>query len=583
MQTAEIILNVIQKLGKEGKPLTRIYRQLFNENLYLQAYSNLYANSGALTKGTDEDTIDGMSIKRIKQIIELLRYERFSWKPVRRTFIPKKNGGNRPLGIPSWSDKLVQEVIRMILEAYYEPQFSNNSHGFRPERSCHTALEQIKYTCGNVKWFIEGDISKCFDSFNHEILIKILERKIQDGRFINLISDLLSAGYIEDWKWNKTYSGTPQGGVISPLLSNIYLNELDDYISEYLIPKYTRGKHRQRNPKYRHYQYKRRLAKEKGDKSSYRKYGNLMKSIPSRMVNDPEYRRLRYIRYADDFILAFIGPQSEAKIIKAELAQFISEVLKLELSESKTLITHSSKPVLFLGYNITVERINRTGAHIALRIPEEVLNEKCARYMKNGKPHHRPERLYQSDYDIIRQYDYEYRGYVNYYILAINLHRMNKLRWVMLTSMLKTLANKHKTRVNRISKKLKTIIDTPKGQRTVFRLSIERKGKKPLVATFGNISLSYKKHNTRVRDEIRVIIPHRTQLIDRLLAEKCEMCGSTHNMEVHHIRKLADLEKKPNMATWKKHMIAMRRKTLVVCYECHVAIHNGKPRAVWNK
>lgn len=231
MRTAQTVLTVIQERGKQQKPIERVYKLLFNREFYLNAYAKLYPNNGAMTKGVTEETVDGMSIQKIDRMIGLLREEKYQWKPARREYIPKKNGKKRPLGIPTWGDKLLQEVMREILEAYYEPQFSEHSHGFRPNRGCHTALQEIQVWKG-TRWFIEGDISKYFDTIDHDILLKILAKNIHDGRFIRLVSNMLKAGYLEDWKFNQTISGTPQGGVISPLLANIYLNEFDQWIEK---------------------------------------------------------------------------------------------------------------------------------------------------------------------------------------------------------------------------------------------------------------------------------------------------------------------------------------------------------------
>nr|WP_063842301.1 reverse transcriptase/maturase family protein [Hassalia byssoidea] len=191
-----------------------------------------------------------MSIKKIESLIEEIRYERFRWTPVRRINIPKKNGKTRSLGIPTWKDKLVQEVVRLMLEAYYEPQLSDSSHGFRPKRGCHTALTIIDRTWQGTKWFIEGDIRGCFDNIDHKILMSILREKIQDNRFLRLIENLLKAGYCEQWKYHSTLSGTPQGAIVSPLLANIYLDKLDKFVENCLIPEYTRGKRRAENPEY---------------------------------------------------------------------------------------------------------------------------------------------------------------------------------------------------------------------------------------------------------------------------------------------------------------------------------------------
>ncbi|MFX3645661.1 reverse transcriptase/maturase family protein, partial [Streptococcus suis] len=215
-------------------------------------------------KGVTEETIDGMSIQKIDMIIEQLRQETYYWRPARREYIPKKNGKHRPLGIPVWSDKLLQEVIRMILEAYYEPQFSEHSHGFRPKRGCHTALQEIQ-TWKGTRWFIEGDISSYFDTIDHDVLITMLSRQIQDGRFIRLIKNMLEAGYLDDWKFHKTISGTPQGGVISPLLANIYLHQFDKWVGEELIPQYTRGKKQKANSAYNRLSRRIKCYQDKGD------------------------------------------------------------------------------------------------------------------------------------------------------------------------------------------------------------------------------------------------------------------------------------------------------------------------------
>jgi group II intron reverse transcriptase/maturase len=241
MQTAEALLEIIHERGKRGLPLERLYRHLFNPELYLRAYGKIYRNDGAMTPGVDAETVDGMSLKKIQAIIEALRYERYRWTPVRRIYIDKKNSSKkRPLGLPTWSDKLLQEVIRSLLEAYYEPQFSDRSHGFRPGRGCHTALWEIQRQWRGTVWFIEGDISDCFGSLDHSMMRSMLSEDIRDGRFLRLIDGLLQAGYLEDWRYHETLSGAPQGGILSPLLSNIYLNRLDRYVETTLLPVYNR-------------------------------------------------------------------------------------------------------------------------------------------------------------------------------------------------------------------------------------------------------------------------------------------------------------------------------------------------------
>ena len=586
MRTAKTILTVIHERGKQDKPLERVYKLLFNRELYLIAYAKLYPNNGAMTKGVTEETIDGMSIQKIDRIIEQLRQETYYWRPARREYIPKKNGKHRPLGIPVWSDKLLQEVIRMILEAYYEPQFSEHSHGFRPKRGCHTALQEIQ-TWKGTRWFIEGDISSYFDTIDHDVLITMLSRQIQDGRFIRLIKNMLEAGCLDDWKFHKTISGTPQGGVISPLLANIYLHQFDKWVGEELIPQYTRGKKQKANSAYNRLSRRIKCYQDKGD---YKKAHQLIverRNLPSVDTYDTSYRRLRYVRYADDFILGFTGSKAEAKAIKKQIGDFLNTKLSLELSQEKTLITHATgESAKFLGYEIKAQRVNdyidnkgRRSANgvIALFVPASVIESKCLQYMKNGKAIHRNNLLQDDDFSIVQTYQQEYRGLVQYYILAQNLSWFSKVYWYMETSLLKTLAFKHKSSINKMLAKYKTTTTSTNG-RTVpcLQVVVPREDKPPLVATWGGISLSYKKKAV-IEDAPYQVYGGRTELIKRLLANKCELCGSEENIEVHHIRKLADLNKHNGklVPKWKEIMSARCRKTLVTCRDCHHAIHNG--------
>ncbi len=214
MQNAETVLGVLRERGRRGLPCDELYRQLFNPQMYEMAYGRIYSNKGAMTAGVDGETADGMSLGKIGRIIDAVRHERYRFKPARRVYIPKKGAAKtRPLGLPSWADKLVGEVVRLLLEAYYEPTFSDRSHGFRPHRGCHTALTEVANTWKGTTWFVEGDITDCFGSFDHEIMLSTLAEKIHDNRFLRLIQQMLQAGYLEDWVWNATLSGAPQGAL----------------------------------------------------------------------------------------------------------------------------------------------------------------------------------------------------------------------------------------------------------------------------------------------------------------------------------------------------------------------------------
>ena len=355
MQNAETVLDVLRERGRRGLPLDELYRQLFNPQLYLLAYGRIYSNKGAMTPGATGETVDGMSLGKIGRIIDALRHERYRWSPAKRIYIPKKNGKQRPLGLPPWSDKLVGEVVRLLLEAYYEPSFSDRSHGFRPGRGCHTALREVASTWTGTTWFIEGDVADCFGSLDHQIMLSTLAEKIHDNRFLRLMRNMLKAGYLEDWVWNATLSGVPQGGVVSPVMSNIYLHRLDEFVETVLIPEYTRGRIRKQDTGYARVRAARDRAHKRGDHATARELRKQLRGMPSGDPRDPGFRRLHYARYADDTLLGFTGPKAEAEEIKQRLAAFLRDELKLELSQDKTLITHArTEAAKFLGYEITV-------------------------------------------------------------------------------------------------------------------------------------------------------------------------------------------------------------------------------------
>jgi len=587
MRDAETVLAIIRERGKQGLPLEDIYRQLYNPMLYLRAYAKLYPNDGAMTPGTTTETVDGMSLQKIDRLIDEIRHERYRWTPVRRVYIPKKTGKLRPLGLPTWKDKLLQEVIRGILEAYYEPQMSDHSHGFRPDRGCHTVLQEVQRTGTGTRWFIEGDIAKYFDTIEHAVLMKILGEKLHDNRFLRLIRHLLQSGYLEEWKFHRTISGTPQGGVVSPILANIYLDKLDQYVENVLIPEYTRGEKRAKHPVYRKLKDQVFAAKKRGQKETYQALRKQLLQTPSTDPSDPTYRRLFYVRYADDTLLGFAGPRQEAEEIKQKLGQFLRETLKLELSEEKTLITQASRrPARFLGYEIVnqqndskhARRQRSANGKIGLRVLTDVVAKKSAEYLRENKPIHRPERLQDSDYSIVMQYQQEYRGIVEYYLLAKNVSHLYRLHWAMKGSLLKTLANKHKTSSTAVARKYQTTVQAPNGkQLKCLQVTVEREGKKPLIAQFGGLQL-IPQPKASILDHLPKPMNTGTEILQRLLANRCELCQSTQEVEVHHIRKLADLEDKGGREKpkWVKLMAARRRKTLVVCRCCHRKIHAGQ-------
>jgi group II intron reverse transcriptase/maturase len=588
MQSAETVLGVLRERGRRGLSLEELYRQLFNPQLYLVAYGRIYANKGAMTPGVTGETADGMSIAKIERIIDAMRHERYRFAPVRRVYIPKKNGKERPLGLPTWSDKLVGEVIRLLLEAYYEPRFSNLSHGFRPRLGCHTALTKVADTWTGITWFVEGDISDCFGSLDHDVMITILSEKIHDNRFLRLMRNMLQAGYMEDWTWGATLSGSPQGGVASPILSNIYLHKLDSFVEQVLIPEYTRGERRRHNPDYHRWSGVIERARKRGDRATAREARKRRRPLPAMDTRDPGYRRLRYIRYADDHLLGFTGPKAEAERIKQRVAEFLRDNLKLELSDTKTLVTHArTGAARFLGYEITAHHDHSKGARgrrwtdgfIKLNVPRSVVKTATARYMRRGKPAHRSDLVNHDDHTIIATFGAEYRGLVQYYLLAGNVYWLSRVEWSMRTSMLRTLAAKHRSSVSKMTARHKAKIQTPYGLRTCFEATVHKTGRKPLVARFGGIPLK-RNRKTVLFDRVPDSAPHRhREIVKRLLRGACEICKRDTDIEVHQIRKLADLNGtgQTSRLDWEEIMTKKRRKTLMVCQACHDAIHTKRP------
>ncbi len=596
MKPTTEILNKLQENSRKNNDeiFTRLYRYLLRTDIYYIAYKHLYTNNGAGTKGVNEDTADGFSEEYVNKIIKALKNGTYQPKPVRRTYIKKSNGKMRPLGLPTFTDKLIQEVIRMILEAVYEPIFSNYSHGFRRGRSCHTALTQLKKEFIGARWFVEGDIKGCFDNINHKVLIQTLNKKIKDVRLLQLIQKFLKSGYMENWKYNSTYSGCPQGGILSPILANIYLNELDKFVEKLKISFDKRTPYKT-TPEYNAIQRKRANLSKKINRRSegaereifieeYKKLTKEMYKTPAKLCDD---KKIKYVRYADDFLIAVNGCKKDCEWIKSQLTEFISQELKMELSQEKTLITHSSNYARFLGYDIRVRRdqqvkpwknvkqrtMNNT---VELLIPfsdkiEKFLfsNNIVKQRKDNGKiePCKRNTLLRLSDLEIVSTYDAELRGICNYYSLASNYRNLNYFSYLMEYSCLKTLATKHRTKISKIYDKFRT------GAKR-WGIPYETKsGKKVKHLTKFN---EIKKENfiDEIPREIVIYASSKTTLEARLKAKSCELCGSTDSKkyEVHHINKVKNLKGKE---LWEQVMIAKRRKTMVVCYECHKKIHNG--------
>ena len=600
MRSPERVLNSLNEHSKDSSyKFERLYRILFNEELFYVAYQKIASNGGSTTKGSDGRSIDEMSLARIETLIASLKDESYQPHPSRRVHIPKKNGKTRPLGIPAFEDKLVQEVVRMILEAIYEGHFETTSHGFRPKRSCHTALLHIQKTFSGAKWFIEGDIKGFFDNIDHDVLVGILRERISDDRFIRLIRKFLKAGYVEDWTFHNTYSGTPQGGIVSPILANIYLDKLDKYVKEY-IQHFDKGTKRRPGKESNNLanERKRTVRKLKKVKDGTEKAALVARlkaieqeraAFPNGDEMDESYRRLKYIRYADDFILGVIGSKEEAQRIKEDIKSFLSASLALELSEEKTLITHTGKSAKFLGYEITVTRNNhqrrdvqgrlrRTyGKRVRLNVSMATLRDKLLEYgameikLRNGKevwkPKCRSGLIFNDDLEILDRYNRETVGFCNYYLIANNCVVLHNFRYIMEYSMYKTFAGKYRSTVRKINKKYRL--------NKLFTVKYEQKG---VIKSRTFYKTSFKRRTTAFNgscdiEPYSIADVSRTNLTDRLKAEKCELCGATGKLIMHHVRNLKDLKGKES---WKRLMSARKRKTIALCPSCHRLRHLGK-------
>ncbi len=592
--TTEILEKIKQNSKKNpNEVFTRLYRYLLRTDIYYLAYKNLYANNGASTKGVDDDTADGFSEAKIQRIIQSLSDESYEPKPARRTYRKKSNGKMRPLGIPTFTDKIVQEVLRMILEAVYEPFFQDCSHGFRPNRSCHTALKTIKKEFNGIRWFVEGDIKGCFDNINHQVLVDIIGRKIKDARIIKLIYKFLKAGYMENWKYHNTYSGTPQGGIISPIFANIYLNELDKFVMT-LKKDFDRKAVQVKTTEYNRIRKKldkisvRLKTADEPEKLELLKERKLLRSelvkTPCKSQTD---KKIKYIRYADDFIIGVNGNHEDCEEIKRQLSEFISTTLKMELSEEKTLITHSNTYARFLGYDIRVRRSSKLKYSKAQNVTQRTLNntvelcipldEKIMRFMfekhiieqKNGKikPRARNELLRCTELEIVSTYNSELRGICNYYSLASNFNKLNYFSYLMEYSCLKTLGSKSKSSTHKI-------IHTHQDGTGRWCISYKTKsGEKNLYFADYRKCKNAKVYDDTISNAAVIFAYTTTNFEDRLAAKVCELCGTTesNHYEIHHVNKVKNLKGK---AWWEQIMIAKRRKTIVVCQKCHKAIHN---------
>lgn len=682
-------LQVLEILESKAKDETYRYDKLiknfYNLEFYQAAYAKIYANEGNMTKGTDSQTIDGFSLPKVETLIETIKNESYHPNPVKRVEIPKKNSDKkRPLGIPSFYDKLVQQIMVFLLEAIYEPIFEPTSHGYRPAKSCHTALFQIKSNFTGTKWWVEGVIKGFLDNIDHNKLVELLRKRIKDEKFLRLVRKFLNGGYIFEDRLHKTYAGAPQGGIVSPILANIYLHELDREMKEIASQFSTPQRQRKPNSDYkriserisarrkklemlepderkkledelesliaertnyrltlpkgtiaekdttykRHskyiYKIRRRIKEvdpEKRNKitKEIRELQQQMRKLPAMDQYDKGYKRLKYVRYADDFLISIIGTKEEAQAIKERVGKFLKNELNLDLGEEKTLITHNSKKVRFLGYDVFVANKNEgkvaltensgrmikkrvDSNNIKLSLPYEkikdfLVKKRMIKITNDGrwKASHRPYLLTNSPLEIVRQYNSEFSGLYQYYKLAFDVkEKLGSVHQLFALSFARTLAGKHKTKVSKLRSmelqisgvKYKAYVNYD-GRWGVRYQNENSKVRFAELFPFKDIKvvkeLEYADPNINVINEKHIVTNYaRTDIIERIKANKCEWCEDTTGpFEVHHIRKLKDIKNKKNKKYWELMHIYRNRKTLVLCSDgsknnCHRKLHSGK-------
>jgi group II intron reverse transcriptase/maturase len=585
------LLTTIRKFNEKDKNYVNrnLYGILYKEDIYVAAYENIKSKPCNVE-------LDSFSTDQIQKIITQIKTEAYKFSPSTRIWIPKPGRiDKRPIDIGAVKDKIVLECIRIILEAVYEPTLAKEVHGFRINKSCHSALRDVRTQFRSTKWFIEGDLSKFFNSIDHEILIGKLARKIEDQRFLNLIRKSLNAGYYEFKIYKNDLIGVPQGNIISPILSNIYLQDFDEFILK-LKEEFTIGTRRAPNSEYTELYNKvanlrrRRKPKTPEEFLELKTLHSSLLKIDSLNYKDPNYKRLNYIRYADDWLIGLIGSLEDAMTIKEKIKAFLKENLKINLNEDKTLITHSAnEEALFLGTliqcpiykeqrfiskelksGITVKQRIGCG-HVTLKAPADRLINK----LKNagfcdggGKSLPKFQWMQYEHGTILDLYNAVIRGIFNYYSFIDNVLVLARIYYILKSSAAKLLAAKYSLGTQaKVYKKFGNslkFIDKVRGNKEHTLYARTSWKRSPM-----DFKVSSK-------DDVQTIIPalYARRVTRTRLFDDCVICGSTENIEMHHVKHLRKMG--GNLSVKEKSMVSMNRKQIPVCKACHVDIHAGR-------
>jgi len=592
-------LQTVRALNSNPEWINRgVYRLMYCKELYIAAYEKIKSKAGNMTPANDKETLDGFNIKTISNIIERMKDESFQFRRARRVKIPKADGiRTRSLNIAPPTDKLVQQVMLFILEAIYDvPKkslFKDSSFGFRQGLGCHDALASIRNYWGGSKWFIEGDISNCFDEIDHQILTNLLRKKINDERFINLIWKSLKAGYMEFKIPSNSIIGSPQGSILSPMLANVYLHELDVFVEKLNIEIGGDDAKRTKNPVYRSIQYKIKrlklkigeIVEEKERKlviEEKKKLANQLRTIPSFVPNDENFQQIKYVRYADDFLIAVYGSKTLAEKVRNKVQSFLKDHLQLRLNLDKTHIRHAkTEHALFLGTmicigkQVKVKSIISKGKKFKRRISGHAINlhaplDKVEKRLKDrgflnsdGSPKENPSYSILDAVQIIKYYNSVIRGLDNYYSFVHNKKGLSYIGFKMVMSCAKTLATKYKISKKKVFARFGSNLTIKYGKGksvSIFKIS-------------GTMQLNSFKRGGREN----VIIPYLGMNNMRTLSKldfPCVICGENKNIEMHHVRHVRKIGQK--VKGFNRVLASINRKQIPVCRNCHNKIHKGE-------
>ena len=575
------------KINKDWKH-TDLFRILRKNDIWIAAYENIKSNKGALTPGITKETLDGHSIQRLVRLRDKVVNESYQFKPVNEIEIPKPNGRKRPLGLSTANDKIVQEVIRMVLEAIYEPCFSKQSFGFRQGLGTHDALEYIESKFRWVDWVIEG----AYPTIDHTQLCNILSKKIQDVRFMNLIRKLLKCGVLRQGQFTRSSFGIPQGNIVSPILANIYFNELDEWVENKANMLY-QPRTNQRDKKYKQLSYqigKRAEQMQRLEKKS-KEYKILLKELKALKIERakvPSLARqqiqIEYVRYADDWMIGIKGDQTLAKKLKVEVSHFVMVRLKQTVHPTKTKITDlRSGKAKFLGYEIYLPRnrkislytgsgtrtTRRTNPRLRFDIPMDSVLQKMEErgYIKKLVKGHRSisKASYTplEDIAIVKHFAQVWRGLSNYYSGCTNLSKLQYIHYLLHVSCAMTLSHRHRSSTTKIF----------------------AKHGKTLKVSNGNISTSFPyrkewsikkrkwKNKQEFADPFQIYANRISRSPRSQLNHNCRICKSKDFTQMHHVKHVR--KNGYRYGGFHKEMALLNRKQIPLCIECHKKVHEG--------